>query len=295
MEMLLKSPGTSSKILPIRALSLELSPIEMAKRCTHLPEFVFFDSALESPGSISILAVCPREIVSGHTAADWDLLREKLIASERPATLADDGIPHGMAAGFVEYDGQFQFGFYDEMLVYRHADESWCEVGDFFAKLNFAQENESGIAQAPRLDFQPTIFRAHFCEMVERAQEYIAAGDIYQVNLAHQFVSARHGGDPFCFYEALRDFSPAPHAAFLRSPERAILSSSPESFLEISGRRIRTRPIKGTRPRRADPGADEKSAFDLLTSPKEIAELVMITDLERNDLGQICDYGSIHV
>jgi anthranilate/para-aminobenzoate synthase component I len=63
----------------------------------------------------------------------------------------------------------------------------------------------------------------------------------------------------------------------------------------MSGRAVRTRPIKGTRPRRADPHADEKSAFDLLTSPKEVAELIMITDLERNDLGVVCDYGSVIV
>jgi anthranilate/para-aminobenzoate synthase component I len=77
---------------------------------------------------------------------------------------------------------------------------------------------------------------------------------------------------------------------------RCVLSTSPESFLRISGRSIRTRPIKGTRPRRrTSPQADEKSAYDLLTSSKEIAELIMITDLERNDLGQICEYGSVVV
>ena len=130
--------------------------------------------------------------------------------------------------------------------------------------------------------------------MVGRAHEYIAAGDVYQVNLAHRF-TAPWRGDAFPFYEALRHYSPAPHAAFLQSDERAILSASPEMFLKMSGRAIRTRPIKGTRPRRADLHADEKSAYDLITSPKEIAELVMITDLERNDLGQVCEFGSVSV
>jgi para-aminobenzoate synthetase component I len=74
-----------------------------------------------------------------------------------------------------------------------------------------------------------------------------------------------------------------------------VLSSSPESFLKMSGRAVCTRPIKGTRPRRADATADEKSAYDLITSPKEIAELIMITDLERNDLGQVCEFGSVTV
>ena len=136
--------------------------------------------------------------------------------------------------------------------------------------------------------------RERFCDMVARALEYIAAGDIYQVNLAHKF-TAGWQGDPFAFYEALRHYSPTAYSAFLDCDGRAILSSSPELFLKMSGRTIRTRPIKGTRPRRADLHSDEKSAYDLITSQKEIAELVMITDLERNDLGQVCDYGSVSV
>jgi anthranilate/para-aminobenzoate synthase component I len=138
------------------------------------------------------------------------------------------------------------------------------------------------------------MLRENFLAMVRRAQEYIAAGDIYQVNLSHRIASP-WSGDPWAFYEALRHYSPAPNAAFLDLGDRAVLSASPESFLKMSGPAIRTRPIKGTRPRRADPLADERSAFDLLTSAKEVAELVMITDLERNDLGSVCEFGSVTV
>jgi para-aminobenzoate synthetase component 1 len=91
----------------------------------------------------------------------------------------------------------------------------------------------------------------------------------------------------------LRDISPAPFSAFMRLENTTVLSSSPELFLQMSGNAVRTRPIKGTRPRHHDPAVDEKSAYDLLTSPKEIAELIMITDLERNDLGQVCDFASV--
>jgi anthranilate/para-aminobenzoate synthase component I len=129
---------------------------------------------------------------------------------------------------------------------------------------------------------------------VRRAQEYIAAGDIYQVNLAHRF-TAEYAGSPFAFYEALRHHSQAPYAAYLDLGDKQILSTSPESFLRLSGRHARTRPIKGTRPRRADHDADEKSAYDLITSPKELAELLMITDLERNDLGIFSEWGSVIV
>ena len=134
--------------------------------------------------------------------------------------------------------------------------------------------------------------RGEYCAMVRRAKEYIAAGDIYQVNLSHRF-TASWNGDALQFYEALRHYSPAPYAAYLDLGGRAVLSSSPELFLQMSGRGIRTRPIKGTRPRHADATADALSEYELITSPKEIAELVMITDLERNDLGRVCEYGSV--
>jgi aminodeoxychorismate synthase component I len=135
--------------------------------------------------------------------------------------------------------------------------------------------------------------REDFMARVERAQEYIAAGDIYQVNLSHRFAAPWSGGDSFAFYRELRRCSPAPYAAFLSLPGRDVLSSSPELFLEINGRQIRTRPIKGTRPRRSDPEEDARSARELVASPKEQAELIMITDLERNDLGRVCDFGSV--
>ncbi|MCL4108468.1 UNVERIFIED_CONTAM: hypothetical protein GTU68_046161 [Idotea baltica] len=136
--------------------------------------------------------------------------------------------------------------------------------------------------------------RKSFCSAVEQVQEYIAAGDIYQVNVSHRFrTDIPKSMDRFGLYERLREASPAPFSAFLEMSNRSVLSTSPEQFLRMSGSAIQTRPIKGTRPRFRDLEKDEKSAYDLITSPKEIAELIMITDLERNDLGQICEFGSV--
>ena len=97
------------------------------------------------------------------------------------------------------------------------------------------------------------------------------------------------------FFERLRSLSPAPFSAFLNFGDVKIVSSSPECFLRMSGRHVSTCPIKGTRPRKSDLRSDRLSARDLITSSKEIAELVMITDLERNDLGRVCEYGSVQV
>lgn len=133
----------------------------------------------------------------------------------------------------------------------------------------------------------PPAQRQQFCAAVRRAKDYIAAGDIYQVNLSQRFQCASTAPAPEV-YLALRAANPAPYCAYLDLGDAQILSSSPECFLKIDGRQVVTRPIKGTRPRATDPA-------ELLASPKDNAELLMITDLERNDLGRVCAYGSVHV
>jgi aminodeoxychorismate synthase component I len=275
----------------LRPVALDLTPVEVAARCRHLPGCVFFDTALDGrgEGELSMVAAQPVQMIRGRIDTDWQHLRDAL-AARAAGSHCDDGLPRGFAAGFVEYDGAFCFGFYDDALIFRHADESWHALGS----LVLGDEGRASPRTPGHRPFAPTMSREDFCRMVGRAQEYIAAGHIYQVNLAHRF-TAPPTGDAFAFYEALRHYSPAPYAAYLDLDGRQLLSTSPESFLRMSGSTVRTRPIKGTRPRRADLNADEKSAYDLLTSPKEIAELVMITDLERNDLGQVCEYGSVAV
>ena len=134
--------------------------------------------------------------------------------------------------------------------------------------------------------------RENFVSMVRRAQEYIRAGDIYQVNLSHR-LAAESSISGWEFFQRLNAVSPAPFAAWLDCGDFQIASSSPEQFLRMSGSHIVTRPIKGTRPRDAEPTRDAQLAFELRTSAKELAELVMITDLLRNDAGKICEYGSV--
>ena len=136
--------------------------------------------------------------------------------------------------------------------------------------------------------------RDDFIAAVGRAQQYIRAGDIYQVNLSHR-LTAQGDFTGWEFFEKLSAVSPAPFAAFLDCGDFQIASSSPEQFLRLSGAHIVTRPIKGTRPRNADATRDAQLAYELQTSAKELAELVMITDLLRNDMGKVCEYGSVQV
>lgn len=281
------------KTLPApRRVLLDLTPVEVAARLREHRGLVFFDSAKPDDEALSIVAVAPSLELRGNVFSDSGQLC-KALAEREVNSDQDDGLPHGFAAGSVDYDGTYHFGFYSDALIFRHGEQQWYEVGNLLERV--PPWEPAARPFAPR--FSATMERDEYVAMVRQAQEYIASGDIYQVNLSHRFDAEWPGaqGDPWSFYEALRHYSPAPFASYLALGDRQVLSSSPESFLRMSGRSIQTRPIKGTRPRRADAQADEKSALDLLTSPKEISELVMITDLERNDLGQVCEYGAVSV
>ncbi len=145
-----------------------------------------------------------------------------------------------------------------------------------------------------RVDVSSNISRTDFLSAVERVQRYIRAGDIYQVNLS-QRLAAPCDCSGWELFGRLLAVSPAPFAAYLDCGNFQIASSSPEQFLHLSGSHIATRPIKGTRPRSPDATRDAQLAYELQTSPKELAELVMITDLLRNDLGRVCEFGSVQV
>ncbi|MBI5773268.1 MAG: aminodeoxychorismate synthase component I [Verrucomicrobia bacterium] len=155
-----------------------------------------------------------------------------------------------------------------------------------------------GRGEGERGAHSPEVFsnvsRAEFIAKVERALRYIRAGDIYQVNLA-QRLTAQADISGWDFFQRLAAVSPAPFAAFLDCGDFQVASSSPELFLRLSGSHILTRPIKGTRPRDNDPTRDAQLTYELQTSAKEMAELVMITDLLRNDLGRVCEYGTVQV
>jgi para-aminobenzoate synthetase component I len=250
------------------------APVEVAGRLRHLEGLVFFDTAGNFPSGvsqpISVVAARPTRILRGNVqvTGDQEILRSALACG--PKLSGDQGFPVGGLCGWIDYEGDFVFGEYPEMLVYSHSDRTWWETG------NLSQELRETSATATISTFSPLTPRDHFITGVERIKEWIAAGHIYQANLSQAF-TATVRGELFSLYEHLRDASPAPMAAYLALDGREILSSSPETFLKISGRGIETRPIKGTRPRFSD------------------SELVMITDLLRNDLGQVCEFGSVEV
>ena len=218
---------------------------------------VFDGSAFEG-----IAAIGPARVLQGGWN-DWHELEKALSAGSG-----------GGLAGWFDYDGNFRFGDFPE----------WEPSP---AVVDFPTDAKSRAPQS----FRAGLTKDEWIRLVQRVREYIAAGDIYQVNLTHT-LSADWPEDPAGFYPRLSAASPAPYACYVRLGDTAVLSASPECFLRIDGQKIVTRPIKGTRPRGGD---DAAAAAELRASAKERAELVMITDLERNDLGQVCDYGTVRV
>ena len=136
--------------------------------------------------------------------------------------------------------------------------------------------------------------RADYLQGVKRTQEYIAAGDVYQLVLASRF-SGRHDLDPFQAYRALRLINPSPYMYYCALGDVTVVGSSPEALVKLSGREAQLRPIAGTRPRSTDAAADRARAEELLADPKENAEHVMLVDLARNDLGRVASAGSVRV
>jgi len=129
---------------------------------------------------------------------------------------------------------------------------------------------------------------------VEKGRQYIIAGDIFEVNLSQRF-EAELAITPYELYRRLRQINPAPFACYLDFDEVSVVSASPERFLCLRGDRVETRPVKGTRRRGKSPEEDEILASELLNSPKDRAENIMIVDLERNDLGRVCRFGTVKV
>lgn len=153
----------------------------------------------------------------------------------------------------------------------------------------------------PYVDPGRGIHSLHFCTdqsdyeaAIARAKQYIQSGDIFQANLSLRF-QAQGTCDSWLLYRALQQINPSPFASYWSTPWGAVVSSSPERLVHFQGQRAQTRPIAGTRPRGSTPTADQRLATELLTNAKENAEHTMLVDLERNDLGRVCQWGSVVV
>ena len=255
-----------------------------------------------------------REVLGGDP---FSILSEQFQPQRLDAPSGFDLPFAGGAVGFFSYDlrhrverlprwcdydvdiPEFVLCFYDRGLVFDHgADITWY-VGPRDSEPPRPDlpsgACDSALPGVERVDLRSNFTPDQYRAGVQKVKDYIGAGDIFQANLSQRF-SARAGADGLTLYERLRAINPAPFAAYLRYPGFEIISSSPERFLEVEDDLVVTRPIKGTRPRReGDATYNRRMRKELLASEKDHAELAMIVDLERNDLGRVCRYGSVRV
>ena len=333
LQTAVPSLASTQQELPYRPLT-EVA-FALAERGEQSIAFLDSSAPASTETRWSILAWRPRRVVSwpqgrpGAFAALRDILRPREVVPTDDAGV-DDALPfHGGWLGWFAYDlgrhleqlpvhatadpsipdfvlGEFEAALIEDRLGERlfavasaetlAAAAAACEHFSFEARaLAAVPAAPSTTAASKTCTIRERLHRDDYARRVSRILRYIEAGDIYQANFAYR-VDAEVGVDSARLYHRLRTASPAPYGCLLRlagAPE--LLSISPELFLRRNGSRVETCPIKGTRPRGATPIRDAKLREELRDDPKERAELLMIVDLERNDLGRVARIGSVAV
>lgn len=321
--------------LTISALPYFSDPLATFARLRQRPGAVLLDSGrpVATSGRYDILSSDPLatlEIFANRQAQlssttltlpahldDDSTAQQQWLLEQLPAPALDSDLPFlGGLIGYWSYDLGRQgcsvpsqhppatqlplarLGLYDWCITFDHVTrQAWLVASDARRREVLAWLEEAPPAGEPFMLTQPfkaQLNQAEYTERFEAVQRYIRAGDCYQINLAQRF-SARYEGDEWQAYLQLRHATPTPFSGYMAWQGQAVLSLSPERFIQCRDGRVETRPIKGTRPRGDTPAKDQALAEELLDSSKDRAENVMIVDLLRNDLGRVCTPGSIRV
>ncbi|MDD4899587.1 MAG: aminodeoxychorismate synthase component I [Candidatus Omnitrophica bacterium] len=295
----------------------KFDPAAIFKRLCGYPDLFFLDSGLANRESARYSFLGFEPFLKIRLKRSHDPFRELAKASREYSLEAHPGAPPfiGGAVGYMGYDSGGIFNFYNTVIALDNftrrilicctgfpeknaslakilAESNLDKAEKIIFATNVTRENKKQAPQASQLE--SNFRKADYLAAVKKAKEYIRQGDIYQVNLSQRFF-ARTNLSAAEIYLRLRKSSPAPFAAYFDAGDHQILSSSPERFLKLSQGKVSTVPMKGTRPRHLDAKKDRALKLELLKSAKDKAELTMIVDLERNDLGRVCDYNSIKV
>ena len=319
--------------LNYKKISFTKSPLEIFSKLHQRFETVYLLESIEGPRKLaqySFIGFDPRltvEIKNGEAEIRNEItgeiereqtheplrVLEKLLngkaVSNREFRLV------GGAVGYISYDTvryweklpqkagddlnfpDVQLGVFDDGIVFDHrqrrafyyykSDNRLLEIESL---LKQPSSQETLLCSEPKVN----ITKERFEKAVEKAKDYVAAGDIFQVVLSKRY-EFRVNGDLIAFYRALREINPSPYMYFLKAGERQIVGSSPEMLVRVDNRTVETFPIAGTRPCAENPAENTRLAKELLADPKERAEHVMLVDLARNDIGRIAKFGSVHV
>ena len=321
--------------LTITSLPYVTDPLTVFTQLRHRPGAVLLDSGRpHASGRYDIISSDPLAVWSiernGEATFDSPLLPmppsalnnapfalQQWLLDQLDVTMPENDLPFtGGLIGYWSYDlGRHtqrvhsqrpapnalplvRLGLYDWALIIDHVEQQMSLIAPPHKRSQIEQWLNQPV---PPIDvfalqsaFKAELSQEDYCKRFARVQHYIRAGDCYQINLAQRF-SADYQGDTWSAYLRLRGATPTPFSGFMAWEDKAVLSLSPERFIQAHHGQVETRPIKGTRPRGETPTEDQRLAEQLLDSSKDRAENVMIVDLLRNDLGRVCQPGSINV
>ncbi len=309
-----------------RPLPYPIDSLTLCERLRPLGDLIFLDSGRPACpwGRFDIIAAAPVEkITCTQQASDNPFPALDSLYRQHALNVAQaDHLPFvGGLMGYFSYDlgrrleqlpqqaeasyalPDMNLGLYLWAVVVDHKLQQSTLVASPLVEHTLLDQIESRLLSDTAPDtnhfnltqhFQSNISADEYRQKLAKIDDYIHAGDCYQVNFAQRFQS-QYEGDPWQAYRLLRAVAPTPYSAYIDTDEGAILSLSPEQFLQVRNGEVQTRPIKGTRPRSAEPTDDAALKTELQQSTKDRAENLMIVDLLRNDLSRVCEHNSVKV
>ena len=322
----------STHQLKSRKLSFEKSPLEIFSKLYNNYENTYILESIEGPKKLSQYSFIGFDPALTITIKNGEaLIRNKRTDDEEKKTVNEPlaviqetlkNLPSfkeqrfiGGAVGYISYDAvrcweklpknaiddqnfpDVEVGVFDDGILYDHRNRQALyyhlnenrlpEISELLQ-----EPNDNGALSHKQL--KVNISKERFEDAVEKAKEYVTAGDIFQVVLSKRY-DFQVRGDFVGFYRNLREINPSPYMYFLKSGKHQIVGSSPEMLVRVENRRVETFPIAGTRPHVKNPIENKRLTEELLADPKERAEHVMLVDLGRNDIGKVSKFGSIHL
>ena len=325
--------GSNSSSIKVQKLATTENQFELFKRLYSLYDKVFILESLIGPkelAEMSVIGFDPEATVTCDSKKfvvrdrNGKVLQESKVAEplsqlrELIPQVNDDRFRYiGGAVGYINYDavrfwehlpvskgkknGKFpllEFGIYQDGVLYNHKEN---QAYYFFLSKSRLQEVEKKLAGAAKKSTRfshstprRNMTKARFVKMVKKSKKYIYDGDIFQVVLAKS-MKFKVRGSLIDFYESLREVNPSPYMYLLKMSDRCIIGSSPEMLMRVTKDYVETFPIAGTRPIVEDDKENERMRQDLLQDEKELAEHTMLVDLARNDIGRVCEFGTVKV
>jgi anthranilate synthase component 1 len=322
----------STRQLKIRKLSFEKPPLEIFSKLYNNYESTYILESIEGPKKLSQYSFIGFDPALTITIKNGEaVIRNKRTDEEERKTVNEPlaviqetlrNLPGfkeqrfiGGAVGYISYDAvrcweklpetavddqnfpDVEVGVFDDGIIYDHRNRQ-----TLYYHLNknrlpeidelLQEPNSNGALTHKQL--KVNISKERFEDAVEKAKEYVTAGDVFQVVLSKRY-DFQIRGNLVGFYRNLREINPSPYMYFLKSGEHQIVGSSPEMLVRVENRRVETFPIAGTRPHVKNPAENKRLTEELLADPKERAEHVMLVDLGRNDIGKVSKFGSVHL